>query len=82
MQRAMQNAPFRFAPADWHAFFEAHGWRARKIRYIPEEAERLGRPIPVSALMKAAMIARMLIASPAQRQAFRRFLGYALLEPR
>jgi methyltransferase (TIGR00027 family) len=81
LQRALQNAPFRFAPADWHAFFEAHGWRARKIRYIADEAERLGRPIPLSALMKVAMIARMLIASPEQRKAFRRFLGYALLEP-
>lgn len=82
LQRALQNAPFRFAPADWHAFFEAHGWRARKIRYIADEAERLGRPIPLSALMTVAMIARMLIASPERRKAFRRFLGYALLEPR
>jgi methyltransferase (TIGR00027 family) len=81
LQRALQNAPFRFAPADWHAFFAAHGWRARKIRYIADEAERLGRPIPLSALMKVAMIARMLIASPERRKAFRRFLGYALLEP-
>jgi methyltransferase (TIGR00027 family) len=80
LQRALQNAPFRFAPADWRAFFEAHGWRARQIRYIAEEAERLGRPIPLSALMKVAMIARMLIASPERRKAFRRFLGYALLE--
>jgi methyltransferase (TIGR00027 family) len=82
LQRAMQNAPFRFAPADWHAFFEAHGWRARKIRYIAEEAERLNRPIPLPVWMRAVVIARMLIASAARRQAFRRFLGYALLEPR
>ncbi len=81
MQRAMRNAPFLFAPADWHAFFREHGWRASQVRYIPEEAERLGRPIPASPLIKIAMIGRLLLASPRRRQAFRHFLGYALLEP-
>jgi hypothetical protein len=30
-------------PDDWFAFFAAHGWRAREVRYLPEEGARLGR---------------------------------------
>jgi methyltransferase (TIGR00027 family) len=45
--RFMRNAPFQFAPEDWFAFFSDRGWRASEVRYISEEAKRLGRPIPL-----------------------------------
>ncbi|PWT72922.1 MAG: SAM-dependent methyltransferase [Proteobacteria bacterium] len=82
MRRAMRNAPFRFAPADWFGFFQEHGWRCRELRYLPAEADRLGRPIPLPAPMKLAMKIRMMLLPKEQRKAFLEFMGYALLEPR
>ena len=41
----MQNAPFKFTPPDWFAFFASHGWQCKRIGYLVEEAEHLGRPI-------------------------------------
>jgi O-methyltransferase involved in polyketide biosynthesis len=49
--RFMRNTPFRFSPKDWF-FFDQHGWRPREMRYILEEAERLGRPLPLPFLLK------------------------------
>ena len=37
LTRHLRNAPFRFAPPDWFAFFEKAGWRCKEIRYILEE---------------------------------------------
>jgi len=79
--RKMRNAPFKFMPRDWFAFFAAHGWRMGRIGYIPEEAERLGRPLALPGVMGALMRLRALFASPARRAAFRKFQGYVLLEP-
>jgi methyltransferase (TIGR00027 family) len=71
ISRAMQNAPFKFAPGDWFAFFLRHGWRVKEIRYYPEEAARYARPMPLP-------LAARLILSISR---FRRFGGYAMLEP-
>ncbi len=81
MSRFMRNAPFRFAPNDWVTFFSKHGWSLRTMRYLPEEAQRLGRPFPVHPFLKIFLMLRGLIAGRARREAFRRFSGYALLEP-
>lgn len=43
----MRNAPFRFFPPDWFGFFKAHGWVPREVAYLPEEAEKLGRAMPL-----------------------------------
>jgi methyltransferase (TIGR00027 family) len=80
--RFMRNAPFRFAPKDWFGFFAGHGWNAREVRYIAEEAERLGRPIPLPALMKAWMKLVGFFASRARREPMRRFAAYVLLVPK
>ena len=45
--RELANAPVRFAPNDWVAFFLERGWVARERRYLGEESQRLGRPIPM-----------------------------------
>ena len=81
MDRAMQNAPFRFDPADWFAFFEQHGWRLKEMRYIAPEGERLGRPIPVPWVMQTAMRIAGLLLAEEKRNALHQFMGYALLEP-
>jgi methyltransferase (TIGR00027 family) len=81
MSRIMQNAPFKFAPEDWLGFFEAHGWRSREIRYLVDEGERLHRPIKLPPFLKLIFLIRGIFASKEQRAAFRKFQGYAMLEP-
>ena len=80
--RFMANAPFRFAPKDWFGFFAGHGWNVQEVRYIVEEAERLGRPIPLPALMKAWMKLVGFFASRTRRERMRRFAAYVLLVPK
>jgi methyltransferase (TIGR00027 family) len=75
--RVQRNAPMRFQPEDWQEFFLAHGWRAAEWRYLPIEAERLGRPLPLPwwfAPVHAVLPRRA-------REAIRRMMGYARLEP-
>jgi len=80
--RFMRNAPFRFAPKDWFGLFAGHGWNVQEVRYIVEEAERLGRPIPLPALMKAWMKLVGFFASRTRRERMRRFAAYVLLVPK
>jgi hypothetical protein len=79
--KTMRNAPFKFAPADWFAFFAAHGWQKAELRYIVEEAERLKRPVAMPLLMRAAWFARALVSSKEARVAMRHLAGYTLLTP-
>lgn len=81
MKGKLRHAPFKFDPDDWFAFFEAHGWRCREMRFLAEEAERLNRPFPLPPLMKLLWGIRSLFMSQARRRAFRKFAGYVLLEP-
>jgi methyltransferase (TIGR00027 family) len=82
VERAMANAPFKFAPGDWFVFFQDHGWALGQIRYFPDEAQRLGRPMPLPFLARGVMRMSRLWMPAARRKAFRTFGGYALLEPR
>jgi methyltransferase (TIGR00027 family) len=79
--RVLRNAPFRFQPKDWFGFFAGHGWQAKEIRYIAEEADRLNRPIPLPPLLRAWMVLRTAFASPTRRRAVKHFAGYVLLVP-
>jgi methyltransferase (TIGR00027 family) len=79
-RRRMRNAPFKFAPPDWDAFFAERGWRKGEAVYIAEEAERRGRPIPLPPAVRALFILRALL-SPAARKVGKRFAGYIVLEP-
>jgi methyltransferase (TIGR00027 family) len=81
MDRTMKNAAFRFKPADWFGFFREHGWRAKQIRYISEEAVRLGRPMPLPVPIKILIHLTMPFVPQARRKAFREFMAYVLLEP-
>ena len=70
------GAPFRFGPEEGTRFFEPHGWREREFRGALEEARRLKREMP------GAWFYRImgLFASPKQREIFRRFSGFVVLE--
>ena len=73
----LRNAPLRFQPENWPEFFRAHGWHAAEMRYLPIEGERLGRPLPLPwwfAPVHAVLPSRA-------REAIRRMMGYARLEP-
>jgi methyltransferase (TIGR00027 family) len=78
--RAMQNAPFKFAPGDWFGFFKRHGWQAKDIRYFTEEAQRLGRSFPAPRRLRLLMAVSRLWLSRERQKAMSRFAGYALLE--
>jgi methyltransferase (TIGR00027 family) len=43
MGKVLNQAPFKFAPADGVAFFEKLGWKAREIKPLFHEAARLKR---------------------------------------
>jgi methyltransferase (TIGR00027 family) len=79
-RRAMQNAPFKFWPADWFGFFREHGWRRKEIRYLAEQGDRLKRPMRLSVVLKVALGLRSLFLSKKRRGTAKRFVGYALLE--
>lgn len=81
MGRKMRNAPFKFKPTDWAGFFGGHGWRAQEIRYLADEGERLHRPIELPVFLKITVKLRTLFSSNDRREGFRRFQGYAMLEP-
>ena len=80
-RKFMRNAPFQFTPKDWFAFFAEHGWNASEIRYISEEAERLGRPIPLPLWMRLWVKVAHVLASRGRRERMRRFAAYVLLIP-
>ena len=77
----IQNAPFKFDPPDWFAFFEQHGWHAAEVKYLTEEGTRLKRPIDLPWFWKLAFIARMLFMSAARRERMKKFTAYVLLRP-
>lgn len=77
----MQNAPFKFAPADWFGFFEDHGWKRREVRYLLDEAHRHKRRIDLPLIAKLITGARQTLMTKAQRDAAQKFAGYILLGP-
>jgi methyltransferase (TIGR00027 family) len=81
IRRQLQNAPVKFRPDDWFGFFAQHGWRAKEIRYLADQAERVRRPIALPLWMKIIGAIRMSLASPKRRSAFRKFSAYVVLEP-
>jgi methyltransferase (TIGR00027 family) len=75
-RRQMANAPLKFRPGDWLAFFAEHGWVAKEIRYLIAESERHRRPPPVPRWIILAV--RLLFRG--QRGAMRESYGFALME--
>lgn len=78
---ALRNAPFRFSPPDWTAFFAAHGWRPRETRYLADEGDRVGRAPPLPLPVRLLLAASRRFAPAGKRDGFRASMGYVLLEP-
>ena len=76
-RRQMKNAPFKFAPGDWFGFFAKHGWQRRELRYLGEESQRLGRPVPMPWW---ASVLVFLSRGRLNHESLR-FIGYVLLTP-
>lgn len=75
----MQNAPFRFDPDDYFAFFRRHGWTPREIRYLSDEAKKSNRPL--EAPLKFRLLLMRLFMSKSRRDALNRSTAYVLFEP-
>ena len=77
-RKQMARAPFKFAPADWHAFFQERGWTVQQMRYLGDESMRRNRLPPMPRWVKLFLpILRLLV--PERRKAWRNINGYALL---
>lgn len=74
--RQLANAPFVFEPGDWFGFFAEHGWTREQIRYLPEVAVEIGRPMPLPFLARTLMTVLTRIG----RHPMQRGMGYALLQ--
>ena len=77
-RKQMANAPIKFRPGDWRAFFAARGWQPKEIRFLVAESERHRRPPPVPRWMM--LVARLMYRN--QRGAMRENYGFALMERR
>ncbi len=75
-RRQLKNAPFKFKPDDWNAFFAQQGFKLKEMRYLVEEGRRRGRFPPLSLKMRLAMM----FFSRAKRHQLGKMRGYALLE--
>ena len=80
-RKQMKNAPFRFRPDDWFAFFAQHGWRQKTIRYLGIEGIKLGRRAPLPWNTRMLMRIVRLFRRKKNRGQLERLLGYAVLEP-
>lgn len=81
MDKAMRNAPFRFEPTDYFAFFAGLGWHPREVRYLAQEADRLKRPPEFPMAIRLLTGVMGLFLSRERREAMKRHSGYVLLEP-
>ena len=81
MTQVMQNAPFRFEPADFFGFFREQGWQPKEIRYTAEEAERLHRAVPLPWPIRLWYRIVISFMSAERRAATKRYMGYVLFEP-
>lgn len=78
LKRRMANAPWRFAPPDYHGFFATHGWTAESIRYLGEEGRRRGRAPPWPRPLGWGLKLASALAPKAKREALLRHTGYVL----
>jgi methyltransferase (TIGR00027 family) len=77
----MSQAPFKFEPADWSAFFAQHGWKSREARHLPIEGRRLGRRPPLPWPVQVLTTLLWPITPPGRRKRMSEFAGYVVLEP-
>jgi len=73
---ANAGAPLKFGPAEGTEFFRPHGWKTVEFLSTLEQAQRLGREMPMAWLFRLFLR----FASEEKREKYRRFGGVALLE--
>lgn len=73
-KKQMGNAPFQFFPQHWLTFFNERSWKERKIIYLMEEADKLGRSFPAPWWAKILH----LIMPTKEIEKFRKMSGYIL----
>jgi methyltransferase (TIGR00027 family) len=76
--QSLQNAPFRFAPAEGTAFFQPLGWREREYRPMFEESIRLKRSMRFARFWR--WLGRLYPAK--MQEEFRRMSGIVVMERR
>lgn len=77
----MQNAPFLFDPGDYFGFFSSHGWDAKEVRYVGEEALKLKRWPVLPFFMRMLARIRNLFGNRRRREIFLKLAAYVLFEP-
>jgi methyltransferase (TIGR00027 family) len=81
VDKEMGKVAFRFRPPDWGAFFHAHGWRMREMRYLPIEGKQLKREMPLPRMARLIITLTRPFTPRAKREAMARSMGYARLVP-
>jgi methyltransferase (TIGR00027 family) len=76
--KQLQKSPFQFNPDDWFKFFDRQGWKPKAVKYLTEESERLGRPIPMPWPLKWLRP----LSFFKNHDRFKKFSAYVLLEPK
>lgn len=80
VKKALEHAPFLFEPKNFFLFFADLGWEPQDIRYLPEESEKLKRPLPLPLLLKIFLKIVSFLAPQQRRLELKRIMGYVLLK--
>jgi methyltransferase (TIGR00027 family) len=75
LQKMVRNTPFLFTEADPVTFFSRHGWRVVQNIFLLDEADRIGRRLP----MKFTWTLMMRLFRQKMRAAINNTYGFALL---
>lgn len=75
LQKMVRNTPFLFTEADPVTFFSRHGWRVVQNIFLLDEADRIGRRLP----MKFTWSVMMRLFRQKMRAAINNTYGFALL---
>ena len=75
LQKMVRNTPFRFTEADPVTFFSRHGWKVVQNIFLLDEADRIGRKIPV----KFTWSIMMRLFRKRTRAAINKTYGFVLL---
>jgi len=76
-KKRLRNAPFRFFPQDWFAFFKQCGWNRKEIRYLYDEARQHRRDFPLPFWAK---LLRFFVGEEKMMKPIKTLSAYTVLE--